>query len=230
VTEEWAVARFRGDAAEFHARPMPEPVRRAAWWFEVDRPALVLGSAQPESDVDAAAVARAGVEVIRRRSGGGAVVLAPGDTVWVDLLIPASDRRWRDDIGLATHWVGRLWAGVLGELGVEATVHTGGMVRSHWSARACFAGLGPGEVTVAGRKVVGISQRRTRAGARFQTVMLLRSQPADLAELVGLGPRGADELARVAVGVGELAPAGVGGSPLDPEAIWALVVAGLDRF
>jgi lipoate-protein ligase A len=44
------------------------------------------------------------------------------------------------------------------------------MVRTEWSELVCFAGLGPGEVTVGGRKVVGISQRRTRDAARFQCV------------------------------------------------------------
>jgi hypothetical protein len=34
----------------------------------------------------------------------------------------------------------------------------------------CFAGLGPGEVTWKGRKLVGISQRRVKQGGRFQTV------------------------------------------------------------
>lgn len=42
------------------------------------------------------------------------------------------------------------------------------MVSSPLATVVCFAGLAPGEVTVDGAKVVGISQRRTRAGARFQ--------------------------------------------------------------
>jgi hypothetical protein len=36
----------------------------------------------------------------------------------------------------------------------------------------CFAGLGPGEV-LCGEKAVGISQRRVRTAARFQSVALL---------------------------------------------------------
>ena len=45
------------------------------WVADPTGPALVLGSAQPESDV------RAGVdiEVVRRRSGGGAVLVVPGE-------------------------------------------------------------------------------------------------------------------------------------------------------
>ncbi len=58
------------------------------------------------------------------------------------------------------------------------------MVCSAESGRACFAGLGPGEVTIGGRKAVGISQRRTRAGARFQCVAYERWDPGPLAALL----------------------------------------------
>ena len=64
----------------------------------------------------------------------------------------------------------------------------------------CFAGLGPGEVTVDGRKVVGISQRRTRAWARFQCAALGRWDPAALAELLVGVP--ADEIADAATDAG----------------------------
>jgi hypothetical protein len=45
------------------------------------------------------------------------------------------------------------------------------MVRSEWSSRVCFAGTGAGEVLAGGRKVIGISQRRSRNGARFQCAL-----------------------------------------------------------
>jgi hypothetical protein len=51
----------------------------------------------------------------------------------------------------------------------------------------CFAGLAAGEVIVDGAKVVGISQRRTRAGARFQCSVPLRWDAARHAELLAPG-------------------------------------------
>ena len=48
----------------------------------------------------------------------------------------------------------------------------------------CFAGRGPGEVFVDGAKVVGLAQRRTRAGARFQCAVLRRWEPERLIEAV----------------------------------------------
>ena len=63
---------------------------------------------------------------------------------------------WHDDVGRATWWLGETWATALGALGVVAPdVHRGGIVTTPWSRLVCFAGLGPGEVTSGGRKVVG---------------------------------------------------------------------------
>src|SRR5262245_17418784 len=101
--------------------------------MSADRPALVLGSGQPDSDVDAGAVAAAGVEIVRRRSGGGAVLVAPGGLLWVDLVVPAGDPLWQADVGRAAWWVGASWAAAL-ESAVRARpdVWRGAMRRSPW--------------------------------------------------------------------------------------------------
>ena len=169
----WGVEAHRGSAAAFHARPVEEPARRAVWWSSVDRPALVLGSAQQPEVADAEALAVAGVELVRRRSGGGAVLLVPGEVVWADLIVPAGDPLWDDDVGRAA------------ACGLpEATVHRGPMVRTPWSSLVCFCGRGPGEVQLGTAKVVGISQRRTRGWARFQCAAYLRWDPAALVALL----------------------------------------------
>jgi lipoate-protein ligase A len=198
----WAVTRETGAAAGFHAREVPIPAHRTVWCFEPATPALVLGSAQPEATVDREACARAGVDVVRRRSGGGAVLLVPGQVLWVDVVVPAGDPLWRDDIGVATHWLGDAWSAALVAMSVSrAVVHRGPLVRAPWSDVVCFAGLGPGEVTIDGRKVVGISQRRTRHFARFQCAALLAWDPAALVALLAPPRPTAAELAPVAAGV-----------------------------
>jgi len=143
------------------------------WWFEVDSPAIVLGSSQPIEHLDLDACRRDGVDVVRRRSGGGAVLMRPGESHWVDVLLPRDDPRWDDDIGRSAWWLGDCWARALARLGLtETTVHRGPMVTGRWSTHVCFAGVGGGEVVAdAGGKAVGISQRRVRAGARFQCVV-----------------------------------------------------------
>ena len=193
----WNVQRARSSATEFHQRDLP--VERAIWIVEFEQPALVLGSSQAMVDVS-------GIEVVRRRSGGGAVYLEPGGTVWVDVVVPRGDELWDDDIGRATYWLGDAWAAAIGG---PALVHRGAMVRSQWSDLVCFAGLGPGEVTVGGRKVVGISQRRTREAARFQCVAYEGWDPRPLSDLLqldaefesmggGVGPLRAVEAALIA--------------------------------
>lgn len=207
----WQLHRQRGDAAAFHQRDLPSAAGRELWWFEVDRPTLVLGSTQREDVVDAAAAECAGVEVVRRRSGGAAVLLVPGETTWLDIVIPRHDPLWEDDVGRATHWVGAAWQAALAAVGVDgAAVHTGGLERRRWSDLVCFAGLGPGEVTLGGAKVVGISQRRTRAGTRFQCALVHHWAPAALGALLALSDTDragmALDLADAAVGL-DVAPA-----------------------
>ncbi|HUP70493.1 MAG TPA: hypothetical protein VM142_11870 [Acidimicrobiales bacterium] len=191
----WSTVRLRAPAAELHGRTI-EWSRRSATFCEVPAPALVLGSTQPSGDVDSAAVAAAGIDVVRRRSGGGAVLVEPDGMVWADVVVPAADPQWEADVGKAFWWLGDVWASALASLGVaSATVHRGGLVRSRWSPMVCFAGLGPGEVSAAGGgKIVGISQRRVRDGALFQCAVPLRGHAAAMARLLNLDPVSRAEL------------------------------------
>ena len=140
-------------------------------------------------------------------AGGG--VLAPWDrclalfprddfeAVMRRLLDKVSDGEADDDVGRATHWLGDVWGRAIGD---ESVVHRGPMRRTEWSDVVCFAGLGPGEVTVDGRKVVGISQRRTRDAARFQCVAYERWDPEPLLTLMGIDA----SIEAVGVGMGRL--------------------------
>jgi lipoate-protein ligase A len=163
-------------------------VRTLTWWA-IERPALVLGSAQPSSIVDPDAATAAGVEVCRRASGGGAVLLAPDDVLWCDLVVPPGDPRWDDDVVRAAAWVGDACVEALASLGVGPLHrHVGGLVARPWSDLVCFAGVGPGEVLLGGGKVVGISQRRTRRGARFQIGILRRWDVVGISQVLALSP------------------------------------------
>lgn len=214
----WSVERFVEPASTFHARSIPDPTARAIWVCEPGRPALVLGSAQPDETVDAEACRAAGVEVVRRRSGGGAVLVEPGSTLWLDVLVPSGDPLWDPDVGRSFAWLGEVWAGALADLGVDTTIHAGPLVRSRWSDLVCFAGLGPGElIDGMGRKVVGMSQRRTRAGARFQCAIPVAWDPAPLVGLLALAD---DERASALVDLaGVAAGPGVASTDLLPAVL-----------
>jgi lipoate---protein ligase len=187
VSARWRVERQLGSAAALHALDWPDPIVPTVWMMEVDAPALVLGSTQAASSVDAAALARDGIELAGRRSGGGAVLVEPRDTIWIDLFIPRTDPTWVDDVGRSFLWLGRAWQQALADLGLEAEVHEGALVCGAFGRQVCFAAIGSGELTVGGAKVVGLSQRRTRAGARLQCTVYRRWHPAPLAAL-GIDP------------------------------------------
>jgi lipoate-protein ligase A len=200
----WRVEVLRDGIGErVGARPVGE---RSVVVYEVARPVLVLGSSQRDDAVDWERVERRGAEVVRRRSGGSAVLVEPGAAVWVDVTIPPGDPLWDHDVGRAFHWLGASWAEALSGAGVDCHWYDGPMQKTPWSAWVCFAGLGPGEVTAEGRKVVGLSQRRTREGVLFQCCAARRWEPERLLDLLALDDaeraRGASELADVAAGVG----------------------------
>jgi len=58
------------------------------------------------------------------------------------------------------------------------------MVTTTWSRLVCFDGLGPGELTRAGAKLVGISQRRTRTAARLQACWYIEYDDSILPRLL----------------------------------------------
>jgi lipoate-protein ligase A len=173
------------------------PAARTVWVLEPTETAVVLGSTQADS------VLVPGTPAVRRRSGGGAVLVEPGGLVWVDVFVPAGDPLWEVDVGRAFAWLGATWVSALGAGAARA--HAGPLVTTPWSKLVCFAGLGPGEVTIDGAKVVGLAQRRTRAGALFQCAALLEWRPERLLDRLALTDaerrRATAELAGVARGL-----------------------------
>lgn len=258
----WPVDLRAGTAAELHGPwpppPSSGPPRLAV--CQVTAPALVLGSAQGLQAAACAPVAPPeGVDVVRRRGGGGAVLVRPGGQVWVDVWLPRGHPHWDDDVVRAALWVGEAWAAALADRGVHhLAVHraglcwpsapdtaTAGRARADVAAHngpdvgeplamaggnlpvadgdlaagrvpapvrgaVCFAGHGPGEVLAGrpGRKMVGITQHRTRAGARFVTCALARWEPqATVDALCRIGV--VDPLWRTAL-IADVAPLAIG--------------------
>ena len=216
---------------------------RATSWFDVERfrplatrsvvlrhvsaRALVLGSTQDELVVSRSAIDAAGVDLLRRRSGGGAVLVAPGDPIWVDLWLPRGDDLFDEDVSRAPGWVGETWAGALRELGAPPLdVHRGALVAREGSDLACFAGIGPGEVLAGGRKIVGVAQWRSRQGSLFHSAAYRRWEPRSLVDLFDLPPSRRESmtsaLAGAAVGLDDL----LGRAP-DPGEVEAALLRSL---
>ena len=131
---------------------------------------LVLGGHQDLS-VLGPSVTRDGVALRRRRGGGGLVALRPGD-LWVDWWLPSSDWRWSPDVGVTSRLVGSWWRVVLAaRVAGDVREHEGRLEGDPALGVMCFAGRGPGEVFVDGRKAVGVTQWRVREGTFLSTVV-----------------------------------------------------------
>ncbi len=215
-----------GSAGDFH-NSMPKDDSGPQVWVHVPpSPALVLGSTQPDQLIDHHAATAAGVEVCRRRSGGGLVWIDPSTDCWIDVIVPRTSPHWDDDVGLAFHWLGAHWADVLAAEGVEPTLHRSPDGGSDPAGRIwCFAGTGHGELSLNGHKIVGLSQRRTRNWIRLQSLLLGVWPAAELSHLVDLKSGATlirnvdpDDLAPLAP---ELVKAGFppGSTPPDPTAV-----------
>lgn len=176
LTSGWLLTTTSGPAQDLHQRPVPDEPRPEIWIHHVERPALVLGSTQSEALLNVERARADGVEICRRRSGGGIVTLEPATYCWIDVILPAWSPWSEADVGRAFSWLGATWADALArsvpllDHSEALTVHQGPLEGGPPGRLICFASLGPGEITVDGRKVVGLSQRRTKRAARFQTV------------------------------------------------------------
>ena len=180
----WSAQARRGSAAELHSLDLLA-VPRSLWRLSPDSGAIVLGSAQHEDVIDGVVARDRGLTVCRRRSGGGVVRLDPDGSLWIDVVVPTGDPRWDADVHRAFEWLGNAWVAALGDVGVDATIHRGAPVDPALGRLVCFAGIGSGEVLVEGAKVVGMSQRRDRRGARFQCVAHRRWDPDDTLSVLG---------------------------------------------
>ena len=206
MSVEWVIERWEGSAALLHGRALPNDGRRRASVLLPRRGAVVLGSTSPE--IDSSHIGPH-VDLVRRRSGGGLVWLPPEGSWWLDVFVPSGDPLYDDDVGAAFVWLGEAFAAALSSLGVQARVHRGRLEPGPDQGVVCFAGRGSGEVLVGDRKLVGISQRRTRAGSRFQCVWYRTWALGPLAAIVG--PDAAQRAADVGIGTENLGI--LGGEP-----------------
>ena len=178
---EWGRHDWTGTAADFHA--MELPYERALWWCNVETPTVILGSTQSIDDVNQNSADESGVLVSRRRSGGGAVFVHPSDSVWIDITISRDDPLWQDDVDQSMLWLGELFVEALSPW-VQANVYRDSFSNGIDGRVVCFSSSSPGEVFVGANKLVGISQRRGREGARFQCVLYRHWRPGEWSQIL----------------------------------------------
>jgi lipoate-protein ligase A len=179
-------------------------------------PALSLGRFQAEDEVDVAACGRLGVEVVRRPTGGRAI-LHGGDLTYAVALPKPHGAAGRVDV-LYRMLAGALIAG-LARVGVRAAV-----ARSDGPAGpACFAGQAGSDLRVGDRKLCGSAQVH-RGGAVLQhgAVLLERLEfdETDLLHVTGVQSHARRQLQAATVTLAEL------GAPTDVGVIGDALVAG----
>lgn len=159
----------------------------------VEPTALILGSAQRDEEADPAACAQAGVAVVRRGTGGGAVLCDAG-VLLIDIAVPRGHPLGIDDVTEAYRPLGEAIATGLGEVGVETrlvSVHdarASDEARRAAARRACWAGLSPYELVLPdGRKLVGLAQRRRAGAVLHQVAIHVSSPPVGVTDLLAGG-------------------------------------------
>jgi lipoate---protein ligase len=182
VTAEVAVQR---GMALLDGAAAGDPVTVAWWAVEADT--LVLGRGSRIAE-DPAACRRAGVPVVRRASGGGPVLWGPG-LLALDVVVPKGHPLYADDVVDSYRWLGEALATAIRALGLDATAVSPAVARAadrSMGEFACYASLSAWEVTVAGRKIVGLSQVRRRGGLLLQAGIVLSAQVETLPGLLAL--------------------------------------------
>jgi lipoate-protein ligase A len=136
----------------------PPTLRFYAW----SPPCLSLGRNQPLADADVEACRVAGVDIVRRPSGGRAILHT--DELTYSLVLPQTDPH---ATGGVLESYRRLSEGLLTglrQLGVEAVLAIGQRGPPADMTAICFDTPSDYEITTGGRKLVGSAQWRARGG------------------------------------------------------------------
>jgi lipoate-protein ligase A len=191
------------------------------YWQIAEPEAMVVGIGQKLSDVDMDACQAAGLAIYRRAAGGTAVLAGP-DLLSLDVILPPGHPLAGQDIVEAYCWFGDLWAKTLQRFGLSAHLVSPAEAHAPRSRRflaqaerqeqlvreSCYGAISPYEITIQGRKVIGLDQVRRRIGFLFQGGLLLRWDAERIASLLAALPEErpllAEGLRARAAGIDEL--------------------------
>ena len=146
------------------------PVLRLYGWSE---PTISIGYVQ-----EAASLVRAGLPVVRRMTGGRAVI--HDDEVTYSITAPIYHPLFTGGIACSYAVISGCIVAALKNIGISATLsRSAGRGRGEGRAEACFHAPSRSEVLVDGRKLVGSSQRRfKRAFLQHGSILFSIDLPA----------------------------------------------------
>ena len=173
-----------------HALPT---LRFYAW----QPPCLSLGRNQPYAEVDAARCAARGYDVVRRPTGGRAILHT--DELTYSIAGPADEPRLRGGVLEVYH---RLSAGLLEglrRLGITARETPAGNRSTADVSAACFEVPSAHEITAGGRKLVGSAQCRQASWVLQHGSLPLRGDVTRIVEGLAFADQAEREILRQAL-------------------------------
>lgn len=216
-TGAWNMAVDEALAEAVDAGTAPPTLRLYRW----EPPCLSLGFSQPHEAADARFCAAHGIGVVRRPTGGRAVLHHLELTYAVAAPLDAAP--FSADLQAAYQAICRALVAGLGALGVPATLSgapEGGHIRPTQPI-PCFIGPAAGEVVVRGRKLIGSAMRRV-GNAILQHGSILEGWDGTL-QAGCLGLVDDRDLRAAVVTLGELL-----GTPLAREALAQAIMQGFE--
>ncbi len=156
----------------------PPTLRFYAW----SPPCLSLGRSQALAEADLVACRAAGVDIVRRPTGGRSILHTDELTYSVSLL--QADPRARGGIVESYRRLSEGLLAGLRRLGVDAIQATGQRPDGTETTAVCFESPSDYEITVAGRKLVGSAQWRARGGVLQHGTLPLHGDLARIVELL----------------------------------------------
>lgn len=123
-------------------------------------PCLSLGRHQPVAEVDRAALEEAGYGLVRRPTGGRAILHI--DELTYSVVVPLSDPRVHGDVLTSCQRLSEGLLEALRMLGVDEAIAHGGPPSPTATGPVCFEVPGQFEITVGRRKLIGSAQMRGR--------------------------------------------------------------------
>ena len=166
-----------------HRRGDPPVLRLYRW----DPFAVTYGFHQRDEDFDRDAIARLGFDLVRRPTGGRAILHAEELTYSVVGASPSP--LFGDTLHSCYMKINEALVAFLRELGHEAEI-SGGEDRGEMRQAVCFKSAGQHEIRVGGRKIIGSAQRRHEGAFLQHGSILAGPRHADLLECLVRHRRG----------------------------------------
>lgn len=155
-------------------------------------PAIIVGRSQRPDPDQLARAARQKLPLVRRKSGGGAVMAGP-EMLSLSVFLPPQHAISRASAVVAYNWLGGIWRKVLAEQHIDSRIcdidearHSQQQARDAGAEWACYSSVSHGELLAAdGRKLLGIAQIRKRHGTVLTSgVYLYPTNWSTLAEIM----------------------------------------------